>query len=497
LGLVECARGLAGLGVYGAGFSYCGRSMLLLVLEDGAYLDSHGLPPECSDVDIVAAPRSVMRGDIEASESAELIASLLLVKPMMVVGSWEEYWRDLVDYVSRISVGLDEELRRVFGEAYHRVRVAPHMPLVYRLSRIARFYTWMRSLFSCFLSEPQVHHWLRRIGGHVLSERLGLYEADDRLPGFLRPTGREPPCCRGGGGGGGIAGLMSLVVDFSRILEGLRVRLHPLLRDPFLLLRLDRARIATRLVRFEEQLYGLTGVAPMLARLERESLVRSVKRVSWRGFTTAIVKYYRGAVAFKWMLVYLLTLHLPRPRLAARRRLNAEYEYTCRLMEEGFYTHEPLLVDPRRLMAAYKYVEGKPLDALVREGAVAVYEELGSLLAWIHGRGFALWDTNPSNFIYTGRGIYMVDLEQARRLGGVEEAAWDVALASYYLAILAPRTCTRAAAGLASGYLEAGGDPRVLEEAVKLKYMAPFIPLAPINLLERIRGSLLSAVTRT
>ncbi len=488
MGLIECARSLMDAVVYGVGFTYCGRDMFLVVFEDGSYIESEGLPAGCADVDIVAAPRSIMRSDLESSEAGELVASLLLVKPFIVIGSWKDYWFDLVDYVSRISVSLDEELRRVFGEAYHRVRVAPHLPIIYRLSRIARLYSWMKSLFSCFLSEPGVYYWLKWVGSHVLSERLGLYEPDSKLAGFLRPTGRPPPPIPRKGRGR--IGFMSLTVDFSRILEGLRARMHPLLRDPFLLLRLDRAHVATRLLGFEEQLFRLTGVAPILARLERHSLVRSVKRVSAKGFTTAIVKYYRGAVAFKWMLVYLLTFHLPRPRLSSRGRLNAEYEYTCRLLEEGFQAHEPILVDPRRLMAAYKYVEGKPVDALVREGAVGVYEELGSLLAWIHGRGYALWDTNPSNFIKTSRGIYLVDLEQARVLSGVEEAAWDLALASYYLAILAPRGCSEAARLLARGYIDAGGSRDAISEAVKLKYMAPFIPLAPINLLERVRSSL-------
>jgi tRNA A-37 threonylcarbamoyl transferase component Bud32 len=437
-------------------------------------------------------PAEALQADACCSTYGELLASLLLASYRVDGPEAASVESTLHQYVLRI---FGEEVRRLvklFGDAYHRVTVPVITPLLMRMSRLALLYPWLRPLYTnLLLSNPSRLTSLalraaKHYGLEVSNLRFRLRDVETPYPRTpLLPTRIARVVTD--------ISIVQQLVTPQLIAEGLSRRPHPLLKDPLVGVKVGDAPVASKLVSFEDQLYVLTGVKKALATLERTGLHTTAKRVSVAGFTTAIVKDYRSPIAAKWLLAAVLTLHLPKPRLAARARLTTEIEYSYRLQELGFNVHEPLLVDPRRLRAAFRYVEGTDLASLLKKTNVPPqYRDLGITLAQLHRHGVSLWDTNPSNFVVTRLGtIAIVDLEQARPLKGVEEAAWDLVMGVYYSAIYSPRETPTRAKIVAEAYLDAGGDRAVVEEATKPKYMLPFIMAVAPTVLEKARRALL------
>ena len=467
---------------------------------------------------VVQVHRDLLWRDVVSDEVGGLVYSLLFLEPGRVVagdgGVVEEARRRLYE---RIVLEETARLYRLLRRAWSHVLIAPMYPVVARMSRLARLYPWLRPAYSRVLSSREAHVAASRRAREALLGS-GLYRA---RAGFLEPTGPPPPAGHGGlgvpGGLRALSGLTSLwlgmdlgqLVAYSQaVIANIRVKPHPLLRDPLLLARLRGARIATRLLRFEEQFLLLAGVRglgrPRRRRAEEtgiDSVIRSARIVELetsggRGLPAGVIKDYRGPAAAKWLLAALLTLYLPRPVLDARERLLNEYYHSTVFLERGLPAHRPILVDPRGLRAAYGYVEGRSVAQLLqRDPAPREYRGLGRLLAEVHREGYSLWDTNPSNFIVAPGGeMYMVDLEQARATRGLEERAWDLAMTVYYSAVYNPRGLPERAMLLAEGYLEAGGDRDVVLEASKLKYSIPFLAVVPVNTASKTRRAFHEAV---
>jgi tRNA A-37 threonylcarbamoyl transferase component Bud32 len=438
--------------------------------------------------------RDAAKADVENGALAELYASLLLAAPEEVIGDENSLMEDVSAYVSRLLGEENYRYRRLLGEMLHRHAYAARIgPLVSRMSRLARFYTWLRPLYRRSVASKWLHYVAEAAG---LRERwIHLSEAPIRKPqhGIVLTAAKtavevafeatSPSLLR--------------AIPAEAVVEGVTSPLPPPLRDPLLYLRLDAARLATKLVSFEKQLYTLTGVEKAL-RARRKGVIRSAKLVETRdGFIPAVVKHYRDVTVAKWLLAALLSLPLPQPRLSPKTRLGAEYHYNRVLEEKGYNVAKPILVDPRRLRAAYRYIPGRTLAELLSENNVhKAYYSYGELLARIHRDGVALWDTNPSNVIQAGDGgLYLVDLEQAREAETLAEKAWDIAVAVYYSIPYALGGAAERARLMAQGYIDAGGDPAVIAESARYRYAAPFAAVVPLTVLERVRRALSATVT--
>ena len=448
-----------------------------------------GIKMFCGNVDVVAAPYAAVEADIGWGEAGGVLSSFLLLKPTTLYGDKEYYNMLLARIVERAYGETLYRLAGLFDAMWDRLWFAAHMPPIALLSILARLYPWLRPTINAMMYSPSYHQWISGVSAKVAS----TIEYVSRVPGTpyyrliskpKKPSLETSPVR--------LVEAIQITVDPNRTVEGLREKLHPLLKDPLLLARLDSARLATRLLDFQDQLFAITGVKAGLARVCRQSVVRATARIEARGYTPAVVKWYARPIALKWLLVYILALHLPKPRILPRKRLAAEYRYNRLLAEKGYNVPRPLLVDPRRLVSAYEYVEGKTLSDLIREEAVPREElvQLGGLLASLHRDGVGLWDTNPSNFIFSQGKLYVVDLEQARENPSLAEKAWDIALAAYYPSTLLPRKPEIRAKLLAKGYLDGGGDPSVVLEASRPRYMIPFLTAVAPNVLESIRRTL-------
>ena len=136
----------------------------------------------------------------------------------------------------------------------------------------------------------------------------------------------------------------------------------------------------------------------------------------------AVKDYYRRGV--KWVPVHIAGRGYVKYRLSAKARLAAEMIYLPRLREiAGTPRILGVCLDFRQALMARSYVEGEPLLGL--RGEEDPWRSLGATLARIHESGYTLGDTNPGNFVYNGRGVALIDAEQARGYS-VRAAAWDL-----------------------------------------------------------------------
>jgi tRNA A-37 threonylcarbamoyl transferase component Bud32 len=477
-------------------YKYGTRKLALTISEDRLALGSS------EDAFEVSVPLRVIRQDVQEGLFGGIFASLLLIKPLSVEGDtfiYESLRRDALQLA--VQRGL-EGLKRRYSLLFQHLEVLTPFFYIAELSRYTRALPWIRSLASAMLSESGVLEWMSREVVEALSHCTDLPRAEQPIA-WIRVAEVEP-CSRGrpigfadrvaavGKAAQALVNLqVSIVAPFGLLAEGVKVRLHPLLRDPLLLARLGRCKVATKLLDFEDHLHTIIGIKEILSSARRESLIRSVKVV--RGpIKAVVVKRYRDYTAAKWLAALVLTPHLPKPRGGPRSRMEAEYHYNTVLYNKGFLVPNPLLLDLRRLISAYEFVEGEDLLKLLNKSpAPPPYRDLGCTLAQVHKAGVSLWDANPSNFIATSRGIYIVDLEQARELRSVVEAAWDLAVATFYSIPFNISGATTRAKLIAEGYVSCGGDPGVVFEASKPRYALPFIPVSPPNVLERVRRTLL------
>ncbi len=445
--------------------------------------------------------------DIHESALGETIAPLIFLKPVDVSGDKNLSEELFCEYYLRVLVEEYEGLRKVFQRNTERLLISVIYPIVARVSRLQTAYTWLKMIFSEYLRDGSYYSWLydairaclREKGIELFSRLISLSSITDLL--------------RVGGGtekkiATRIATMTRVVAELaspsiiqvipgSLLIESISYKPHPLLRDPLLLTRLDAARVATKLLDFYDQLYALTGLSRLIKRSKpmtrRAGLVRSAVTLEINGIRPAVVKRYRDITAFKWIVAAILSLPLPKPILGTRARLNNEYYYNRLLSELGYNVPQPILVDPRRRIAAYTYVDGKDLSIILQEGGDTkpLFYSLGGILASLHRDGVSLWDTNPSNFIYDGKNLYLVDLEQAREARTVSEKAFDIAVALYYSLLYNTKNPAERTESLVKGYMDAGGDRGAVIEAAKYKYMAPFMTTIPPNILEKMRKALL------
>jgi len=173
-----------------------------------------------------------------------------------------------------------------------------------------------------------------------------------------------------------------------------------------------------------------------------------------------VVKEYgseRGLV--KWFIVNLSAIPIGVYPFALNpvNRMEREVGF-LRGHTRGFLKPELYVVDYVGKRIVRSYVEGEKLSY---HSKPEVFSEFGRSLSELHCSGWALGDTKISNFIYNGKGVYIVDAEQSLKTDSIEHYAWDLVVFLSTLGISCYSNCAinpyfyeERVEGFLKGYLE-------------------------------------------
>jgi tRNA A-37 threonylcarbamoyl transferase component Bud32 len=443
----------------------------------------------------------LLEGDAERAELGEFVVGRLLNPYQALVGG------DVVERAARAyrrRVVLEElaRLAHAYGQFATEILAPPEYFLFSRLRRRARIYPPARYSYVRTYSGPEGPRNLEFSASRFREALDGLASEGivERVGGMYRalrpPLPRRPPeldtlaLAVRQYAAHASSGRVSPRVFAEELTSKARrsraagaLRLEPLER-PELLLSLPEGRLSF------EGLSPLIGEARgrgcSVSRRPLGEFYSTVRLLEVRcgggpASPVAVVKEYSSPWAAKWTMVMVAAAGVRPMRLSPVERLASEYAFLRLLRRVGFRTPGILLVDPRRILMAREYVEGRLLEAAV--GEEDPFRELGRLMRRLHSAGVTLGDVKPSNFLVPrgGGGIYLIDCEQAARGGS---APWDVASFLYLLAPLGRRRGAAAVERSAIAFLEgyAGGDGGgigALEEALEAapRYLAPLSPL--------------------
>lgn len=193
-----------------------------------------------------------------------------------------------------------------------------------------------------------------------------------------------------------------------------------------------------------------------------------------RGGLKLVVKRFSDLSGLKWLLSLPFKPFYPFT-LSACDRLRREYEF-FRAEHEGFKTPKVYLVDWKSKILEREYVEGVKLCDLEVLEAAGI---LASTLARLHGEGWCLGDSKPSNFILKGGEVYVIDGEQAVRSPGENYRIWDLAFSLFSLGISRPLNAVLESQDMkilrrfSHSYLGAGGNSNLLRLAMRTLNLPP------------------------
>jgi tRNA A-37 threonylcarbamoyl transferase component Bud32 len=230
------------------------------------------------------------------------------------------------------------------------------------------------------------------------------------------------------------------------------------------------------------------------ANVEIESLggilndVYLVKTFAKGNTKKVVAKRFRDWSNFKWFPLTLWSVGTRTFAVLATSRLERECAMNRLLDANGFSVPRVLYVSPGERLIFMEYVEGEDLSIVVKravesknqtelESNLDIVKNVGNLFAAVHSSGVALGDTKPENFKVGKDGeICMMDFEQASRNG---DKVWDVAEFLYYAGhnispFVEAGRVERVARAFVSGYLEAGGNVKVVKNAGTPKYTKVF-----------------------
>ena len=195
----------------------------------------------------------------------------------------------------------------------------------------------------------------------------------------------------------------------------------------------------------------------------------------------------------KWLLIQLWLLDIKHFILISRNRLINEFIMMNFLRGmKDINIPKPLLLSWPDSSLYMEYIDGRRLIDMKlpkeKNKTLEIYYELGLILGYLHSRNIILGDIKPNNILVKDSKLYIVDLEQA---GEGVEYAWDIAELIFYSFLwnspLRKAGLEKICNSFLQGYL-VYGNSKWLEEAIKLKYIRPFLPLSPLNNLLRIRN---------
>jgi len=202
-----------------------------------------------------------------------------------------------------------------------------------------------------------------------------------------------------------------------------------------------------------------------------------------------VVKRFKDWSSFKWFPLNLWTLGTRTFAVLGRLRLERECAINQELYSMGLDVPKILYVNHDERLIFMEYVEGEKLDRSIKrivksqtyenvENELGVISRVGGRIAKVHALGIALGDTKPENIMVREKNgeICLLDLEQASRNG---DKVWDIAEFLYYTGhYLPPLVGTRLAElitkAFVEGYLEAGGDVKLVRKVGNPKYTKVF-----------------------
>jgi tRNA A-37 threonylcarbamoyl transferase component Bud32 len=201
-----------------------------------------------------------------------------------------------------------------------------------------------------------------------------------------------------------------------------------------------------------------------------------------------VVKRFRDWSNFKWFPLTLWSIGTRTFTVLGSSRLERECAINRLLQSKGFAVPEVLYVSPNERLIFMEYIMGEDLSKVVKriadsksdrelKGNLELIEKVGELFAKVHGLGVSLGDTKPENILVDKKNeLYLTDLEQAGRNG---DRAWDVAEFIYYAGHYIPpfadaRRAEMMAKAFIAGYLQAGGNIKIVNDAGNAKYTKVF-----------------------
>ena len=202
-----------------------------------------------------------------------------------------------------------------------------------------------------------------------------------------------------------------------------------------------------------------------------------------------VVKRFKDWSSFKWFPLNLWTLGTRTFAVLGRLRLERECAINQQLYSMGFDVPKILYVSHGERLVFMEYVEGEKLDKAIKrivksqtderlKNELGIISRVGGRFAKVHAVGISLGDTKPENIMVRRRNgeICLLDLEQASRNG---DKVWDIAeflyYTGHYLPLLAgTRPAELITKAFIEGYLEAGGDVKLIRKVGNPKYTKVF-----------------------
>jgi tRNA A-37 threonylcarbamoyl transferase component Bud32 len=201
-----------------------------------------------------------------------------------------------------------------------------------------------------------------------------------------------------------------------------------------------------------------------------------------------VVKRFRDWSNFKWFPLTLWSIGTRTFTVLGSSRLERECAINRLLHSKGFAVPEVLYVSPNERLIFMEYIVGEDLSKVVKRIAdsksdrelksnLELIKKVGELFAKVHALGVSLGDAKPENILVDKKDeLYLTDLEQAGRNG---DRAWDVAEFIYYAGHYIPpfadaRRAEVMAKAFIAGYLQAGGNIKIVNSAGNVKYTKVF-----------------------
>jgi tRNA A-37 threonylcarbamoyl transferase component Bud32 len=278
-------------------------------------------------------------------------------------------------------------------------------------------------------------------------------------------------------------------------------RLHS--SDQYLFLPIDEALVplsdSTDIAEYARRIFGAESEADIKIEelggilndvfLVRVAVDHDEKRV--------VAKRYRDWSSVKWFPLTLWSVGTRSFVVLGRSRLERECAMNQFLRSKGFKVPKIFYVSGSERLIFMEYIEGETLSRIVKKAAVAktleaanpsldVIEKAGALLAKVHAENVVLGDTKPENLLLSKTNdIIMLDFEQASRYG---DKAWDVAEFIYYAGHYAPifieiHRAEMMAKAFIRGYINSGGEPKVIRGAGTPKYTKVFSIFTPPHVM--------------
>ncbi len=207
------------------------------------------------------------------------------------------------------------------------------------------------------------------------------------------------------------------------------------------------------------------------------------------------VKRFTDVKGMKWGLLNVWSLRNTDFTANALERLHREYSANVFFRSIGIPTSEILGVFINERIMISRFIQGKDLSQFQSDYFEGKTEDLsehaayGAILAKVHRSGYSVGDSKPSNAILSCEKIYLTDLEQSHPGGN---PVWDIAEFIFYSVRLTLREdrARKLVNSFIEGYVNGGGDPKVIEQAASLRYRAPFQAFIAPNVLTSLRKDL-------